>query len=227
MNANTSKEKNYNIKKVNDFTYSIEIYGEYKLPLYKTINNVLKSSFFSDETKTIIFSAEKIETLKDYLLVQPNQTMSQEKCIKMIDELTKQIMYLKKLQYGFYGFDINDILVIDETTFILCSSNYLLPIERDNKHIFFYSPINYPYFLDPKLFQLTTLPSSIHFKCSYYSLGVLILFCLLNNYLLVGNEIKSQAEIENILYPLRNTKIYWFLKRCFETDIDKRVLLLI
>jgi KaiC/GvpD/RAD55 family RecA-like ATPase len=97
MNANTSKEKNYNIKKVNDFTYSIEIYGEYKLPLYKTINNLLKSSFFSDETKTIIFSAEKIETLKPAAIILDPITnlMTEAPNSDVRGMLTRFIDYLK------------------------------------------------------------------------------------------------------------------------------------
>jgi serine/threonine protein kinase len=126
--------------------------------------------------------------------------------------------------YGFYGFDINDILVIDDI-FIFCSAEHLLPIVDDN--IIFYSPIKTPYFSSPEILELTTLPSEINYKCSYYSLGALVVFCLLNKYLLVGNEIKSLEEVEVILSPLYNTKIYWFIKRCLEENVDKRVLLLI
>ena len=87
--------------------------------------------------------------------------------------------------------------------------------------------MNNPYFSNPEIIKLTTLPAEINYKCCYYSLGVLVVFCLLNNYLLVGNEIKSVEEIENIIKPLLNTKIYWFIKRCLYENIDKRQLLLI
>jgi len=45
--------------------------------------------------------------------------------------------------------------------------------------------------------------------------------------LLVGNEIKTSDEIENVLASYKNTKIYWFIKRCLNEKIDKRKLLLI
>ena len=44
-------------------------------------------------------------------------------CIKMIDELTKQMAYLKSMDYGFYGFGVNDILVVDNL-FLFCSTQY-------------------------------------------------------------------------------------------------------
>ena len=151
--------------------------------------------------------------------------MKQTKCIKMIDDLTKQIHYLKDINYGFYGFDINDILVVDESIFLFCCNQYILELEEDI--LISYSPINKPYFGNPEIFKLTTIPSLIHYKCIYYSLGILVVFCLINIYLLVGNEIKDSKEIEIILKPLKDTKIYWFLKRCFEENSEKRLLLLI
>jgi hypothetical protein len=209
----------YDIEVINEFTYSLKIKGEFIIPLYQTIKKMLKSVHYESETSSIFFSAESVVPLKKYLL-----ELSYNNCIKMIDDLTKQMMYLKKMNYGFYGFDIDDIIVIDNT-FIFCSTQYLLPLKEDN--IFFYSPIKQPYFSNPELIELTTLPSYVNYKCVFYSLGLLVVFCLLKTYLLVGNEIKSTDEIENSIVPLKNTKIYWFIKRCLEEKIEKRVILLI
>ena len=87
----------------------------------------------------------------------------------------------------------------------------------------FYSPIKLPYFYNPELLELTTLPASIHYKSSYYSLGALLIFCLLNTYLLVGNDPMNDKDIERVLTPYKGTKIYWFVKRCLQ---DKELLLI-
>jgi hypothetical protein len=176
------------------------------------------------ETNSIFFSAENVIPLKKYILDEKNKRISHATCIKLIDDLSKQICYLNKIGYGFYGFDINDILIIDNS-FIFCSSQYLLELDNDN--IIFTSPIKLPYFSNPELLKLTSLPSKINYKCCYYSLGLLVVFLLLNNYLLVGNELKMFEEIDKILQPLHNTKIYWFLKRCLDDDINNRKLLLV
>jgi hypothetical protein len=185
---------------------------------------MLKSTHYDSETKSMFFSAEKVIPLKTFLLDNQENKLDTGICIKMIDDLTKQMNYLKKYNYGFYGFNINDILVIDGT-FVFCSTEYLKPLIGDN--FIFVSPINHAYFSNPELLKLTTLPSEIDYKCSYYSLGVLVIYCLLNKYLLVGNEIKSDEIVDKTLEPLKNTKIYWFLKRCLDEKIDKRKLLLI
>jgi hypothetical protein len=185
---------------------------------------MLKSSYYDDETNSIFFSAENVIPLKKYILDKNDKKLSYATCIKLIDDLSKQLFCLNKLGYGFYGFDINDILVIDNT-FIFCSTQHLL--ELYNNDIIFTSLIKKPYFSNPELFKLTSLPSKINHKCCYYSLGLLVVFLLMNKYLLVGNEFKTSKEIDNILQPINNTKIYWFLKRCLDDDINNRNLLLV
>ena len=212
--------KNLGITQISEFTYSLKIEGDYVSVLCHSIKKILRSIHYDEEKSTIFFSAETVLPFKEFLL----EHKTHKKCIKMIDDLTKQMTYLKNIGYGFYGFDVNDILTIDNT-FIFCRTQHLLPIIEDN--IIFYEPIKRPYFSNPEIMELTSLPSEINYKCSFYSLGVLVVLYLLNNYLLVGNEIKSVEEIENILLPIYNTKIYWFIKRCLEENIDKRVLLLI
>ena len=211
------------ITQINTYTYSLKIANEYNKPLFNSITKVLNNAFYDSEKECIFFTAEEIVSLNDYLKMN-DYKIDHYKCIKMIDKLTKQINILKNSGYCFYGFDIGDILIVDDT-FIFANSVHLLPIVNDC--VTFYSPIKMPYFGSPELFELTKLPSSIDYRSCYYSLGVLVVFCLLNNYLLVANEIKNEESIENILYPLYNTKIYWFLKRCFEKNGIKRILLLI
>ena len=211
----------YDLKQINEFTYSLKIHGQHILPIYKTIKKMLKTAYYDSETESIFFSAEKVITFKQYIV---NCKLEIKQCIKMIDELTKQMAYLKSMDYGFYGFGVNDILVVDNL-FLFCSTQYLIPLQKDN--FIFIEPISNPYFSSPEIIGITTLPSEINYKCCYYSLGVLVVFCLLHNYLLVGNELKSTEEIECILMPFLNTKIYWFIKRCLEPKVEKRILLLI
>jgi hypothetical protein len=147
--------------------------------------------------------------------------------IKMIYNLSKQIAYLETIMMSFYGYNLDDILVINDNTFFIASTKYLVNINANDNYIYFYKPIDKPYFSSPELNELTKLPSIIHYKSSYYSLGTLVAFCLLNTNLLVSKEKRSEKDIENILKPFFYTKIYWFLKRCLNKDCEQRVLLFI
>ena len=208
--------KNYILKQINDCTYNLKINGEFNIYIYKLIEKFIKTSNLDYATDSIYFCAENVISFKDYLL--KNNNLSHNKCIKLIYDLTNQILYLKKLGYSFYGFDINDILVVDEL-FMFCSAEYVVPLV--NESIIFYSPIKQAYFSNPELYNLTSLPSEISYKCCYYSLGTLVIYCLLNAY------INRSEQIEKVIEPLYNTKIYWFIKRCLDSDINKRELLLI
>ena len=214
----------YDIILINDYTYNLKINGNFEYQLYYIIEKIIKSSHYDDDTNSIFFSAENVIPLKKYILNQKDKKISYATCIKLIHDLSKQLFCLNNLGYGIYGFDINDILIIDDT-FILCSTQYLLELENNN--IIFNSIIKKPYFSNPELFKLTSLPSKVNHKCCYYSLGLLVIFLLMNKYLLVGNEIKTTEEINKIIQPLYNTKIYWFLKRCLDDDINNRKLLLV
>ena len=70
---------------------------------------MLKTAYYDSETESIFFSAEKVITFKQYI---SNRKLEIKQCIQLIDELTKQMIYLKSMDYGFYGFGVNDILVV-------------------------------------------------------------------------------------------------------------------
>ena len=130
----------------------------------RTIQIFISNSFYDEDFDSIIFSAETVITLKEYLSDICNYKMSYNTCIKMIDDLTKQIIYLKKNGYGFYGFNLNDILVIDDI-FVFCCSDFLLPLIKDNcillEYGFLYVSIKVHFW-----FYFSTFSSEIQSLCS-------------------------------------------------------------
>jgi hypothetical protein len=208
----------YTIIPINEFTYNLNIQGnsydkndKCKYHLCRSIQKLIKGSFLDHESISIHISAEKLTPFNTFISSQPNNRLSYHTCIQLVDDLTKQIMILHKFGYGIYGFDMDDILTIDNH-FVFCGCRHVLPLEND--HFIFTSPIRRPYFSSPELNKLTKLPAKLNYKCNYYSLGIFVSLCLLGS--------------ENInIDVLNDTKIYWFIKRCINEDVDKRVLLLI
>ena len=218
----------YKIIKLGDYSYSLISKGGYKSHLYSSIlkSLLLTSAFEDHRTNSIFFTAETVQTLTEYLLSK-NKKMTERECAKLIYNLTSQIKYLEENKYVLYGYNLDDILVIDEDIFIVANSNYILPLNVENNTITFYSPNNKPFFINKELITLTKLPSSIHYKSSYYSLGVLVTFCLTNKNILENGLCINDINIETILRPIYYSKIYWFLKRCLNKNYDQRVLLFI
>jgi len=230
-----TKTKGYKIEhtsNTNSYTlYLLEqtLKNNYIHELYESITktNILSNVFISDseadndlEEESISFTAESVKPLTTFL--QKGKLTNQE-TIKMIHDLSKQIAYLESNLLAFYGYNLDDILVINDETFFIASMKCISKIEStSSKCIYFYNPIIKPYFSNPELDELTKLPAKIDYRSSYYSLGALILFCSTNIY--IYSELK---EIDVSLSPIYYTKLYWFLKRTFHKNGKQRILLFI
>ena len=72
--------KNYEIRKINEFTYSLKIDGDEDRDtvnqMYKNIKRMVKSVQYDYETASIFFSAEKVITLKDFLINSSEKRIS-------------------------------------------------------------------------------------------------------------------------------------------------------
>ena len=223
--------KGYKIEQTNNtdrFTLYIKGPNHLKDEIYKSIDdtNILSNAFYNDESETIIFTAETVVALTSFV---KKGCLTMLEAIKMINDLSKQIAHLETNGFAFYGYDLDDIIVINDSIFIIVNTSNLLDVVEDN--IIFNSPIKLPYFSNHEVNKLTNLPSKINYRSSYYSLGALTLFCLLNLY--IYSELDSyldselETQIDNILQPLYYTKMYWFLRRCLHKKSEQRLLLFI
>jgi len=211
------KTKTAEITQTGKYSYKLTIQGNNKTNLlYSSIlkTDILTNAFYNSTDKSLYFTAEKV-----FLLKKSDLFLSESKCIRMIDTLTRQIKYLETKQYAFYGHNIDDILVVNDDIFININTNTLLPI-KDN-YVSFLSPFIKTQFMSTEISNITTLPSKIQYQSSYYSLAALVIYCLLNKDLQT-KEVEVE-DLERLLKPIFYTKIYWFLKRC----LHKRILLLI
>lgn len=224
----TIETNSYKVSQDSPYNFNMLIKGKNNQKIYNSLikTNILNNSFIDVLDDCICFTAETVEPLKDFLFKENTNTkLTNIQSIQLLKTITRQIKYLEGINYTFYGFNIDDILVINETKYIIVSSEHIKHIQ-DTEMIFNY-PFNIPYFSSPEILKLTNLPSKQHYKSCYYSLGALLVFCVLNKNLLVGNEIKSDKELDELLEPIYDTNIYWFLKRCLNSDVNKRVLLLV
>jgi hypothetical protein len=236
MQKQIAKTKAYKIEHLSN-TNSYTLYlqsqnSDYINELYESIikTDILSCAFLNEtendqdqdqdqDQDSISFTAETVKPLSTFL---KKGKLTNQETIKIIHDLSKQIAYLETNLLAFYGYDLDDILVINEDTFFIASTKCMTKIDSKNKCIYFYKPIEIPYFSNPELNELTKLPAKIDYRSSYYSLGALIFFCSTNIY--IFSELKeTDISLSSIYY----TKLYWFLKRCFLKDCKLRMLLFI
>lgn len=223
MSTITTTYKIGHTLKTNSYTLTIQNGSTHEIYKSITETNILSNVFYDDTNneEIIMFTGE---TVKPLSVILKEGKLTNQQIIKMIYDLSKQIAYLEINLMSFYGYNLDDILVINNNTFFVASTKHLISINAKDYYIYFYKPIIKPYFSSPELNELTKLPAKIDYRSSYYSLGALILFCSTNIYIFAEQTEENREEsLESINY----TKPYWFLKRCFNEDCKKRILLFI
>ena len=82
--------------------------------------NILNNAFLDVLDDCICFTASTVEPLKDFLFKENTNTkLTNIQSIKLLKTITRQIKYLEGINYTFYGFNIDEILVINETKYIM------------------------------------------------------------------------------------------------------------
>ncbi len=99
----------------------------------------------------------------------------------LLHSIYYQIQCLHENNIAISFMDLNDIMVVDGDKFYFCNYNKLYNITQ-NKTIMvtdFYDPHNL--FLPPEFIHNNMIPFSTHYTSVYYSLAIVILFCLTNS----------------------------------------------
>ena len=164
---------------------------------------------------------------------------------KMIESIGRQLHHLEVENKGISSFNLDDITVFyadadttDTTTDTTAAADIHFAITNDDKihdiddeqqliiatpyhkeytattatakNLAFHSP-EFKEFVDKK-----TLPYKLHFKSGYYSFGLLCLYCY------VSRNAADATALEQVLAPIVNTKIYWFLKWVLQEHPSER-----
>ena len=232
------EKNNITIKlvKKNHYTFVIEDYNTYK-HYHTNLIQILKQyakmmtaiNIISNNKKNNIaivrFEAPDIILLKD-LLKSKQYQLGYKQCETLFLKLSEQIKSLEKDGFANLFFNINDIIVINPThaipIFLFLNTEFFSPIKKDSIEITSPFMKNNP-FISPELTLIKSLPSNIHFKSTYYSVGLLLCFC-------INKEDFEKLKKDNLLEMINvifNTKLYFALKRCFENKPDDRFLLYI
>ena len=188
-------------------------------PLIKSIvsTKLITGATVTDDYMSLSFNATSVKSLKSFL----NSSLPYELVLKIIYQLSIQLKYLIETHNEtFIGYNINNVMVIDDTTFVYISNEELYKIESD--HI----TITYPFsrndfYMSPDISNIKEIPSKVHYKSVFYSLGCLMVDCLSHE-----EEERNPHKMLDKL-PIKQTKLYYFLKRCLSEEPNNRFLLFI
>lgn len=171
-----------------------------------------------DLIKKFTIKADSVTTLKELLKKHKNK-LPYELCMELLYNIGNQIQTLERFYLGIPYIELDDIIVVNDKTFLFLNSNKLLDIKSQQLEI--EQPIKKSMFFSPELQEIKKIPANISYKSSFYSLGSLIVFCYYHKQLDMNSEISLQIK------SLYTSKLYWSLLRLLEKDTSKRHYLII
>ena len=155
------------------------------------------------------------------MLIKDHPKFTYISILKLIKSLSKQLVVLTNYNYSFSQYDLENIIVVDNNEYLYISKEHFVPINTTTNNITISLPFKKTNLSSPELRQLETLPSETTVKTIYYSLASLILYLLFN----VADVSSNHINVMDILIPIKETKLYWFILRGIEQNPKERYLL--
>lgn len=189
-----------------------------------TKTNILLGCTITDNYKTITFNSASVKSLISFQTNFSDNKMPMDLIYKMIYDLSIQLKYLiEKCGKCFIGYSLKHVIVIDGNTFIYIPNNEDICDIEDN-NITITCPFSHEdFFQSPETVLVNSIPSYVHFKSNYYSLACLIMECLKSKDtdLIKSDLIERNEELLNTLV-IKESKIYYLLKRCLTKEVSNR-----
>lgn len=195
------------------------------------LNSILKSNLIhsgsiinKEPNYFLIINAVSIKSFLQYKEELENN-ISYTHIQKIIYCLSNQLQYLLQEESKcFYTYDVNNVIVLDNSKFFYLCNEHLKEVK--NSHIHIYHPIqkNNRY-LSPELIRICQIPIIIDYKTIFYSLGLLIISILKNEK--ENLTMNSSSELLQQISFIKDSKIYHFLHRCLYEEPKSRFLIYI
>ena len=196
------------------------------------INSLLKTKILqgatsSDNYKMIKFKADSVKSLHQFQVETGKSQLHINQVASLIKNLSSQLNYLLKVEsHTIIGYNPENIIVINDHIFAFLGGEFISRVSN-NMALISYPFTPHDFFLSPELLKIKTIPSNVHYKTAFFSLG-----CLALHLLLPDNEFylkQEQIDLEKLLNssPIKHTKLYWLLSRCLVLDPENRSILFI
>lgn len=175
--------------------------------LYGMVDNGWLGQWSVDEVsdELVIHNANG-NTINEYIKDKP---LLYHEAKRLATCLAIHMMTLQKFGKGVLFFNDNNITVIDENWFMLTTTETVLPLVDDND-VMLSRIIHFDGFVPPEIKHINALPFKTNISCAYFSAALLIV-----------NALKLK-DIEDI----KDSSMYFFLKRCLNEDPNKRYFII-
>ena len=169
----------------------------------------------------LVIPSTNVQNLYDTIHNNDNsQVKSYSFLLKLLYDLSIQLKYFIETHKKCYiGLSPKDVMIINNSSCFCINKDLLFDIHKNN------IVINNPFeknggFFAPEILDIKNIPATVDYKCSYYSLGLIII------YIMNPSEEKCNIDILKKSY-LINTDLYYMIRRCLQPDISRRSIIYI
>lgn len=176
--------------------------------IYKGLIDVIET-----ET-TITIEANNVISLKEYLN-KNNNKLDYKTTVNMLEDLVLMTDNLESKGYMFVNLKLDDIIVVNNNKFLFINYNNIYKL-KNNKISIEKIIENITEFIPSNEFNQQSVPYLLEVETLYYNIANMLVYCLFN------------TKYDNnplTIYPIINTKLYWFLERCLKKNKEERVFL--
>ena len=216
---------------------------EFNYPCPSLIRSLIRTNIIqgtiTDDYLTVRFKAVSVVPFPKFQEQHNKEcgskSLSLNLAANMLSSLSGQLSHLiSKESQTIIGYNPENILVINGKTFAFLDSELIADIGPAGKEM---ATISCPFkvtdfFASPEVLKIKELPSHVHYKTSYFSLGCLLLYALTEGKEDFYKEYLKELKCEKIHEYLtrlhfKNTKLYWLLSRCLVEEPERRSILFI
>ena len=201
-------------------------------------DNVKNRNIYSIQKYPYLYCSSFITSLDEYILSNP---FTIDTATLLLRSLYVQVQFFFENNMAISFIDLNDIMTIDGTQFYFCNVDKMYSMKK-NKTITitnFYDTNNH--FIPPELRDNSMMPFSTSYTSSFYSLAIIILFCLHYSHkvdtvdtsiitvsnstiLSVVTKPVDLSVYQYILDKYQHSKLYYSLMLCLVPDPTQRKL---
>lgn len=215
-------QSNFTVKKIKEHSYTIEYMNEDSLFFSSLMfkKDIVETNV-KDKTTQVMFNATSVQTLNQ-LVTKKEGYLSYDDVVNFIHDIGTQCVNQEKKGVIFSGINKDNIIVIDDTYFLLLDTDIYAKQDETTYiiHKIPYKDMN----SSPEILSLAIIPGSMYRTTWMYSLASLCIELLLQQ-----TEIhsKRETEIKTIIESIQDTKLYFCLLRMLLEDPVKRKFLFI
>ena len=206
-----------------------ELENKEELKIMKVLIKIYQDFFNDNDIKylknnSITFKGNKIVSLKELL---EKQELEYNLVLNILHNIARLKEKLEENNLMFININLEDIIVLDSIKFIFINVNKIHELNTETGDIEIERIIDKGSMFNPKEMKeeinKEMIPFKVNIKSVYYNIGNILLYSLLNTNI----DDKNISKIEEVLYPIYYTKLYWFLLRCLNKEVNDRVFLFI